>query len=103
MFSPAKGDPVRAAILDAIRAKYPRPVVFQVYQMKVSGDWAWTSVTATVDGQPAYESESALVHQERGRWKVVGGVDGGAEESVADQEYRDLRRAFPQAPPGIFD
>ncbi len=107
--TPAKGDAVRKAILDAIRAKYPRPVVFVVHHLKVSGDWAWATVTAAASGDPtdAYESESALVRKERGEWTVVGGLDHSGECAVDpicfEREFTKLRNEFPEAPSLIFE
>lgn len=97
------GDPVRKGILDAIRAEYSRPVVFKVHDIKVSSGWAWTTVTATINGAESYEPGSYLTHNERGKWRVVGSVDGAGEESIVEAQYVDLRRRFPEVPPGIFD
>lgn len=105
--TPAKGDPMRTAILDAIRAKYPKPVVFVVHKLKVSGDWAWATVTATVNGTDAYESDSSLARREGGEWTVVSSLDHGGECAVDpicfEQQFTKLRNEFPEAPSVIFE
>lgn len=101
--TPRKGDPVRTAILDAIRSRYPRRVTFQVDTLRISDPWAWAVVTAAGKDGAAYESEACLLQKVGASWKVVGGVNGGADEDVAHAAYRDLRRKFPEAPQAIFE
>ena len=96
--SPGKGDRLRIAILDAIRAEYSKPVTFQVHHLKVRDDWAWACVAP-----PNYEGSCYLVRKERGEWQVLGEVQGSQDEDLYHQQYRGLRSKFPEAPRQIFD
>lgn len=106
IYSPQKGSSERKAIMDSLRIRYNQPVVFQVHYLKVSDGWAWTRVTATVNGKPSFEPEAALVRKESGKWKVVGSVDQSGECAIEPKclaaEYKELRKKFPDAPAGIF-
>lgn len=106
IYSPPKGSSERKAIMDALRVKYNQPVLFQVHYLKVSHGWAWTRVTATVHGKPAFESEAALLHKEAKEWKVMQSVDQSGECAIEPKclaaEYKNVKRKFPAAPSGIF-
>lgn len=106
IYSPQKGSSERKTIMDALRVRYNQPVVFQVHYLKVSDGWAWTRVTATVNGKPSFESEAALIHKESGKWKVVGSVDQSGECAIEPKclraEYKEIKKKFPAAPAGIF-
>ena len=97
MHSPPKGDPVRSAIMDAIRTEYSRPVLFLVHDLKVSDDWAWAEVTGTIDGRQKYEPNEYVLQKMRRKWKVVDSVNA-SDASVVYQRYEELRARFPEAP-----
>lgn len=107
IYSPPKGSSERKAIMDALRVRYNQKVVFIVHYLKISGDWAWTRVTATIDGKPSYEPEATLVYKGSGEWKVVDAVDQSGECAIEpkciESEYKKLKSKFPAAPSGIFE
>ncbi|MFZ1575380.1 MAG: peptidoglycan-binding protein [Chromatiaceae bacterium] len=97
IYTPEKNDPERKAILDALRRTYAKNVVFLVHYLKVSGDWAWARVTATVDGQPDYEPQSGLVRRVRGKWTEVASLDQSGDcddEPVCSDDKRTGVCAF---------
>lgn len=80
VYTPPKGSAERKGIMDAIREKYSRNgVLFRVHYLKVSGDWAWARVTGTINGEPAYESESALIRKLNGNWTEVASQNHSGE------------------------
>jgi uncharacterized protein YraI len=95
--TPAKGDPLRQAILDAVRVDYPRPVVFMVHELLVRDAWAWAAVEATVNGRREYEPNQYVVRKQGSHWKIVDSVNASDPETV-DQVYRRLRAEYPDAP-----
>ena len=95
--SPPKGDPLRQAILDAIRAEYNKPVKFLVHRLDVRGEWAWAAVTGTLNGQPAYEGDGYVLHRTRGAWRVVDSVNA-SDPVLVEQRYRQMKTSYPDAP-----
>ena len=74
--TPPPGDPVRAAVLDALRAEVGRShgldVVFVVQHLRVKDGWAWVYTRPqSPDGKSRYEDVSALLELRDGGWEVV--------------------------------
>jgi len=111
-YTPPKASAERKAILDAYREARKQPgedaphaVVFVVGYMKVHRGWAWITVTPqSPSGDQKYESESALLHEEDGQWKVKArqSSEEGDEDSDDKQFFRKLKKRFPSMPPDIL-
>jgi hypothetical protein len=106
-YTPARGDPARAAIMDGLRASVrdvpglDRPVVFRVHALAVLGDLALATVKPShPDGRTVVEFENAmdcdhsivaLLRREGGQWRViereVGPCDYGWPELFAEKGY----------------
>ena len=108
--TPLPGNPLRKAVLDALRQEVKRihgmDVVFVVRHLKVKDGWAWVhTLPQSPDGSNRYEDVSALLQLKKGYWKVV-------EIPCAEEENPDclngpayfsgLRKRFPSVPSEIF-
>jgi hypothetical protein len=76
LHTPAKGDPERKAIMDALRDNYRQQngstVIFQVNYLKVHNGWTWADVTPLDEkGKAVAEGGPALLHNENDTWKVI--------------------------------
>lgn len=108
-WSPPPGDPVRKAVLDALRAEVRRlhhlEVVFVVDALRVQDGWAWVETQPqSLDAQSHYESLAALLAKRGGTWTVVAYPCADSDEPECDWDaaLERLRRRFPAAPAGIF-
>ncbi|HZO90510.1 MAG TPA: hypothetical protein VFB38_19440 [Chthonomonadaceae bacterium] len=79
-YTPRPGSREERAILAALRQARPNlrrpvPAALMVDALKVHHGWAYLSVTPTAPGNnpdaPHYAREAALLHQVKGRWKLV--------------------------------
>jgi len=110
VYTPPKGSPERAAIMDALRAEVQRrqniEVLFIVRILKLKEGWAWTvTMPVSKDGANRYEDVIALLHKERGRWQVKEIVCTEVEvPGCADDPdfFEGLAQRFPDAPREIF-
>ena len=111
-YTPPKASAERKAILDAYREARKQPgedatkaIVFVVDYMKVHRGWVWITVTPqTPGGDQHYESEAALLHKEKGQWKVKArqSSEEGDEDSDDNQFFGKLKKRFPSMPPDIL-
>ena len=116
-YTPPPGDPERQALMDTLRTPVERElrkrVIFKVDQLKVQDGWAFMrGVPLRPDNSPMdyrgtpYQQAiddgvfddwiCALLHWQRGKWRVKQYVIG-----ATDVVYADWSRRF-GAPPGIF-
>ena len=100
---PRRDDPARKAILDGMRRKGDDPSrVFEVKTLRVQGQWAWlVASTVSRDGRNRGETETALLRNENGAWKVVD-QPCGEEDCDARKEIARIRKAWPAAPASLF-
>ncbi len=106
--TPAKGNPERQAILDALRGE--QKVVFQVHYLKAHGDWAWIDVTPLdKQGKAVAEGGPALLERKDGAWVVLdlGKVPEDPDDPLGAEDasagfVRNLRATFPGVPADIF-
>ncbi len=108
--TPLPGNPLRTAVLDALRDEvkrlYRMDVVFVVRHLKVKEGWAWAHTQPqSSDGQQRYEDMSALLNLQDGVWRVVElpctEVDN-PECLDGPNYFAGLVRRFEQAPAEIF-
>ena len=102
-YTPARGDPERRAIMDALRQylfEYVKiRMVFVVQHLKVHGDWAYLeTLPQSEDGASHYEPVVALMKRQGGRWTVVDLPSTGEPED----EDKPLTETYPEAPQDIF-
>ena len=110
LYTPPKGSPERAAIMNTLRAEIQSrqniEVLFVVRILKLKEGWAWTvTMPLSKDGTNRYEDVIALLHKERGRWQVKEIVCTEAEmPGCADEPnfFEGLAQRFPNAPREIF-
>ena len=105
-FTPPIGSPLRKAILDGLRREilqlHGLQVVFVVDSLLVKDGWAWLdSRPQSQDRTSNYESISALLHLESGRWKVmeIPCTEVENPDCLDDAHYVEhLQQRFPAAP-----
>ena len=108
--TPAPGDPLRAAVLDALRewlrTAHGLDVVFVVRHLRVKDGWAWVHAgPQSPDGSQRYEDVSALLRQRESLWTVaeIPCTEVDNPQCLGDPGYlAGLRERFPDAPPEIF-
>jgi hypothetical protein len=102
-YTPEPGSAERKAIFDAMRKLGDNPTrVFVVRYLKVQDGWAWvTGDPQSPDNTSHFETESALLRNAGGGWKVL---DQPCGEGDCDfkKELARIRAAHPSAPEGIF-
>lgn len=103
VYKPAKGSVERKAILNGFRAVWLKDsnyknVIFVVDYLAVKNGWAYLSVSPqSPNGKNHYESESALMRRQNGKWKVLQRLGG-----EIDCDLPCLKRKFPQMPTAIY-
>ena len=108
--TPLPGNPIRKAILDALRQEVKRihglDVVFVVRHLKTKDGWAWAhTLPQSRDGSNRYEDVSALLRLQDGAWTVVEIPCGEVEnpECLNGPEYFvGLQGRFPGVTTEIF-
>ncbi len=108
--TPAPGDPLRTAVLDALRerlqAAHGLEVVFVVRHLRVKDGWAWVHVgPESPDGSQRYEDVSALLRLRESLWTVaeIPCTEVDNPQCLGDPGYfAGLHERFPDAPPEIF-
>lgn len=101
-YTPAPGSNDRKQLMNALRNKYRPNVVFVIKHLKVSGDWAWATVTPqSSDGKEYYEDQSALFRREGTQWVLKGTVGRAGED--ARVQFRHLLAKYPNIPDSVFD
>lgn len=114
--APQPGTPLRQTILDDLRTSEPtvstekekkQKVVFEKVTLRVSGEWAWVSVSpSTADNKWHSEPLTGLMHHTAGRWKVVeyvgDEVSSAGNPAAAFQKWRaELLKKNPECPPKL--
>ena len=108
--APLPGNPVRKAVLDALRQKMKRlqglDMVFVVKYLKVKNGWCWVhTLPQSPDGKNRYEDISALLQRKGGVWKVVE-LACTEEENPAclsnPAYFTGLKKRFPKVPEGVL-
>lgn len=107
---PPPGNPLRRAVLDALRNELERfhgkRLVFKVIHLKVKDGWAWVHTQPqSPDGMERYEDVSALLNNKDGAWNVMEmpctEVDN--PDCLNCPEYfTGLKKRFPKVPVEIF-
>ncbi len=108
--TPLPGNPLRKAILDALRQEvkliHGLDVVFVVKHLKVKNGWAWAhTLPQSPDGSNRYEDVSALLQLQDGAWTVVEipcGEDENPDCLNGPEYFSGLKRRFPGVPTEIF-
>jgi len=109
-YTPPPGSAERKAVLDALRAwvakQHRLEVIFTVQHLKIKERYAWLQVLPeSKDGSRQYESISALLRKEHGRWAVVE-VPCTEEENPdcvgASGFFKRLKVRFPDVPEDIL-
>jgi hypothetical protein len=106
VWTPPPGNPVRGAVLDALRAELRRfhhmDLLFVVDVLRVQNGWAWVETRPqSRDGANHYEPVSALLRERDGSWSIIDipCTDEGEPECVAEPElFSRLRARFPSLP-----
>lgn len=103
--TPVPGSPERKQIADAMRVfvkahKAPKPVVFKIDQIRVSGSYCYFEGFALyADGSHVPENVlpdvvyNTFLKRERGKWRVIH--DLTRTDVPSESEIKDLRRNFP--------
>lgn len=108
--TPAPGNPVRKAVLNALRHDVKDmqglEVVFVVRHLKVKDGWAWVHAQPqSPDGANRYEDISALLLMRDGTWEVAEipctEVDNPDCLDAPDY-FAGLKRRFPDVPAEIL-
>ena len=108
--TPAPGNPVRKAVLDALRQEvkdlHGLDVVFVVRHLKVKGGWAWVQAQPqSPEGANRYEDISALLLIRDGTWEIAeipcAEVDNPDCLDAPDY-FAGLERRFPDIPAEIL-
>ena len=110
-YTPAKGDPERNAICDALREwiykHYKVKVVLVVPYLKVFNGWAWVHTRpGSPDGSSHYEDVSGLIRKKNGDWEVVTIYSLYREcpdcEVDVEQYFKNLIKEYPGVPSCIL-
>lgn len=108
-YTPPKGDPERAAIMDAQRAwmaaqGLPSDVVFVVDRLRVSRGWAYSQVQPeSTDGANKYEGLDFLLQEDANGWTVTDVFGAEGDVDIGPNSVRDYFLArHPSAPPSLF-
>ncbi|MBU4002111.1 MAG: hypothetical protein KKB94_07320 [Proteobacteria bacterium] len=108
--TPHPGNPLRKAVLDALRQEVKRihglDVVFFVRHLKVQDGWAWVQTRPqSTEGSSRYEDVSALLQLQEGTWTVVE-IPCGEEENPdclnGPEYFSRLQGRFPLSPTTIY-
>ena len=108
--TPLPGNPLRKAVLDALRLEVKRihglDVVFVVEHLKVKNGWAWAhTLPQSPDGSNRYEDVSALLRLQDGVWAVAEipcGEDENPDCLNGPGYFSGLQGRFPGIPTEIF-
>jgi hypothetical protein len=112
--TPAKGDPERKALMDALRDDYKKAtgdqVTFMVNYLKVHNGWAWTDITPLgKDGKPVAEGGPQLLHFEKDKWIVIDlskipedPNDPLGPEDASPRFIKNIQKKYPDVPTDIF-
>jgi hypothetical protein len=116
--TPAKGSPLRRAILDGLRESkvmrdlsqaWHAKIIFTDVHIRRSGDWAWVAVSpmSEKDSTQKTESFTAVMRESQGQWALVEFVpDSIPSAEDPEKEFRDWRTEFmkkhPECPAAIF-
>lgn len=108
--TPLPGNPVRKAVLDALRQKLKRlhglDMVFVVKYLKVKNGWCWAhTLPQSPNGKNRYEDISALLQRKGTVWRVV-------ELACTEEEdpkclgnpayFIELKKRFPEVPDEVL-
>jgi hypothetical protein len=116
--TPARGTPERQALMDALRGRMRqelgKPMIFEVNELRVVGDWAFAMVIPRKpDGAPfdysgtpmeegwregfVDDASVALLRRERGAWRVVELAIGPTDVAWIgwDEAHGAPRAVFP--------
>lgn len=119
LHTPERGSAERKAIMDALRVpvekKLKQPVIFNIDHLKVQNGWAFllgkpqqpdgqpvdyhgTDFQDAVDAGAFDDSIIGLLHEVRGKWRVVQYVIGATDVPYVDwdKKYRAPRAIFEQ-------
>ena len=123
-FTPQPGTPLRTALMDAIRLgdfyktrelarSNPENILFKVYFLRVSGDWALAHVLPLKNGKDFAEPRWNLIQNSGGEWRVVDHLEKIRKYYSDDAEFfgaidmdptavARLQKEMPQLPKNIF-
>ncbi len=104
------GNPVRRAILDALRQRMQgllgTDLVFVVKSLKVKDGWSWIHVLPrSADGQNRYEDIFALVRRQKGIWIVaeLACTEDDNPQCLGNPDFfSELKKRFPKLPEEIL-
>ena len=102
LYTPSKESSERKEILRELRAHLKKSfkvdAVFVVGYFRVKDGWAWIETKPhSPDGKNAYEPIAALLHLEKGKWKIIDFAPGectGDEEDSPDCDLKHLFKTF---------
>jgi len=108
--TPLPGNPVRKAVLDALRQKmkhlHKSDMIFVVKYLKVKNGWCWVhTLPQSPDGKNRYEDISALLHRKEGVWRVaeLACTEEENPECLSNPAYfSELKKRFPKVPEEIL-
>jgi len=108
--TPLPGNPVRKAVLDALRQKmkhlHKSDMIFVVKYLKVKNGWCWVhTLPQSPDSKNRYEDISALLHRKEGVWRVVelACTEEENPECLSNPAYfSELKKRFPEVPEEIL-